>query len=124
VFANTSNNDQEVRSMAETLVALHSGTPALPEASLDQYCCVMSNVTSSVPLGTASDIEDNKVDNKDEIDQLDSDDEEVISNGMSNSIGMHYNHVNSVFLRPFASGWVPGMSVKVKHGHKHVQHIY
>jgi hypothetical protein len=85
VLSNTTNNDQEVRSIvAEALVSL-SSTNA-PPAPIDWHSRVMSDITPGVPSVTISDsdLEDSE-DNGDEIDQLDSDsdNEEDISNGMS-----------------------------------------
>ncbi|KIM35374.1 hypothetical protein M413DRAFT_427873 [Hebeloma cylindrosporum] len=79
VLANASNNDQEVRGVAETLVSMRSH--ALPEEPIDKYCRAMFNIPPGVPLVTTSDIEDNEEENDDDIDQLDSDDDEDISNG-------------------------------------------
>src|SRR6266567_7538375 len=80
VLTNTSNTDQELHGVAETLVSL--STVAVPEAPIDRYCRAMFNIAPGVPLVTSSDLEDNEEDN-DEINQLDSDQDEDISNGMS-----------------------------------------
>jgi len=83
ILTNTSNTDQELHRVAETLVSLSTVTVAVPEAPIDRYCHAMFNIAPGVPLVTSSDLEDNEEDN-DEIDQLDSDQDEDISNGMSN----------------------------------------
>ena len=85
VLSNTSNNDPEVRSVAEALVSMSStGSTNAPSATpTDWHYHVMS--PAGVQLVAVSDLEDSEEENDDEIDQLDSDnsDDEEIFDGMS-----------------------------------------
>ena len=93
VLSDTSNNDQEVQSVAEALVSMGSSTAGTyaPTAPIDWHrdYRLMSNITVS-DLEDSNSEEDSDLDNDDEIDQLDSDTnskEDHISNaGMSISI--------------------------------------
>lgn len=81
VLTNTFNTDQEAQGAAEVLVSLH--THVVPEAPIHWHCPTMFNIAPGTPLVATSGLEDDDDEDSEEIDQLDSDNEEDISNGTS-----------------------------------------
>ena len=115
-LGDTSNNDQEVQSVAEALVSMSSSTnapgPPLATAPIDwhRHAMPVSNITPGpgVPLVTVSDSEvnNNKINQLDSESDSDDDDDNISNTGLSILITTVSSHVNScqcVYPRPFAS---------------------